>query len=571
MASCPFQKLCWVHPVDDQPPFLVTASGPLLISLDSKDGSVLSQWPKQDETTQHKYSQESTENGERSTKRQKLDTDDHVALSRQTSQDSIEIISERKKGERRKPKVETTKQPNFSHLVATSDGTTVVGVMTEDKSINVFQVLSAGELSLQSKRSMPKRMCAIILTPDEKTILVGDKFGDVYSLPLHPAEDWVAQKSEQKEVFIPSATELTVHTKGNLEALRQQREQKIRNPKKEGPDFEHKLLLGHVSLLTDVVIAEIQDGLKRKQFILTSDRDEHIRVSRGVSQAHIIEAYCMGHREFVSCLSIMPWKSEYLVAGSGEPSLKVFDWQNGRLLDEELFHGAVQQDITNALPEADEGRTVDRLAVTGIWPIHYSAAQNSPNTSQPPHILLVALEGLPLLLSYKLDDYGKLLHHQTLTLAGNILDVGIGPALWDIVVSIDTVHRPGSVKTLRPEETPAPELFETFELFSNLDDMNDSTEQLEHYTELRWERSSYAMLLNNAAAAVERIKVSTEPPPQSKGVYGAVGEVLYGLENLRKKSHGEANVDGEEPLEEAIVEAEMGTTPEPIIAEQVHV
>lgn len=240
---------------------------------------------------------------------------------------------------------------------------------------------------------MPKRVCAIVLTPDEKTIVVGDKFGDVYSLPVQPLQDWVPRKSEQQEVFIPSATELTVHTKGNLEALRQQREQKSHNPKKEGLAFEHKLLLGHVSLLTDVAIAEVQDGLKRKQFILSSDRDEHVRVSRGLSQAHIIKAYCMGHREFVTCLSIMPWKSEYLVAGSGEPSLKVFDWQNGRVLDEELFHGAVQQDIANVLPGTDEGRALDRLAVAGIWPIHYSVARNSPQASQPPHILLVALEG----------------------------------------------------------------------------------------------------------------------------------------------------------------------------------
>jgi tRNA (guanine-N(7)-)-methyltransferase subunit TRM82 len=240
---------------------------------------------------------------------------------------------------------------------------------------------------------MPKRMCAVVLTPDEKTILVGDKFGDVYALPLHPLAGWVPRKSEQPATWVPSATELTVHTKGNLEALRQQREQRIHSPKKDSPDFEHKLLLGHVSLLTDVVIAEIQDGLRRKQYILTSDRDEHIRVSRGVSQAHIIEAYCMGHREFVSCLSIMPWNSEYLVAGSGEPSLKVFDWRSGRLIDEELFQGVVQQDIIEVLPESDEGRVLDRLVVSGIWPIHYIPTQFSPNTSQPPHILLVALEG----------------------------------------------------------------------------------------------------------------------------------------------------------------------------------
>lgn len=152
MARYPFQKLCWVHPVDDQPPFLLAASGPLLISLDSKDGSILNRWPEQDNATQHDGSQESTENDQRSTKRRKLETDNDAALSRQTSQDSIEIISERIKGERQKPKIETMKQPNFSHLLATSDGTTVVGVMSDDKSINVFHVLSAGRLNLQSKR-----------------------------------------------------------------------------------------------------------------------------------------------------------------------------------------------------------------------------------------------------------------------------------------------------------------------------------------------------------------------------------------------------------------------------------
>lgn len=243
---------------------------------------------------------------------------------------------------------------------------------------------------------MPKRMCAIVLTPDEQLILVGDKFGDVYSLPLHPSKDWAPRKAQangSSENFVPSATELTVHTKGNLEALKQQREQKSRKARKELPDFEYKLLLGHVSLLTDVVIAQLQDELKTKQYILTSDRDEHIRVSRGVSQAHIIENYCMGHQEFVSKLCIAPWESSQLIAGSGEPSLRVYDWQSGQLLDQELFQGPVLQDITNVLDREDGIRSADRLAVSGIWPIHYSASKNGPSSVQNPRILLVALEG----------------------------------------------------------------------------------------------------------------------------------------------------------------------------------
>ena len=33
-------------------------------------------------------------------------------------------------------------------------------------------------------RVMPKRPCAVALTPDESTLLCADKFGDIYSLPL---------------------------------------------------------------------------------------------------------------------------------------------------------------------------------------------------------------------------------------------------------------------------------------------------------------------------------------------------------------------------------------------------
>jgi len=243
-----------------------------------------------------------------------------------------------------------------------------------------------------SHRVMPKRLCAIVLTPDEETILAGDKFGDVYSLPLHPSRDYTRRPSgarQSKEPFVPSATELTVHTKGNLEALRQQRELKRANSRKEGPDFEHKLLLGHVSVLTDVVVTELHAGPKRKQYILTADRDEHVRVSRGVAQAYIIERYCLGHRDFVSRLSILPWASGMLVVGSGEPSLKVYDWLDGRLLDEELFHGTIQEDIGPILERNKEERGLNRLSVAGIWPIYHRSAPDSP----PARLLLVSLEG----------------------------------------------------------------------------------------------------------------------------------------------------------------------------------
>ncbi|OCT48234.1 tRNA (guanine-N(7)-)-methyltransferase non-catalytic subunit TRM82 [Cladophialophora carrionii] len=545
MVAAPFQTLCCVQPVENQQPFLLAASGPLISTFNLKDGSLLSQWPRSKEE-QDQNGTTADGDADRPAKRQRLEEDAPVELPREESEESIEIISERKKGERRRPKVEHTTLPNVSHIVVTSNGKTVICVTSEDKSITVFDVQLGGVLDLKSRRSMPKRICTVVLTPDEKNILVGDKFGDVYLLPLHPTDGWTPpcpKDDQQPKSFAPSATELTVHTKGNLEALKQQRLQKAPQVKKDGLQFEHKLLLGHVSLLTDVAITEVPVGLQTRQYILTADRDEHIRVSRGVTQAHIIENYCLGHHEFVTTLCIVPWDADLLVAGSGEPSLKVYRWQAGQLLDEELFNGDVKQDIVSCLNLEHGERSLDHLAVSKIWPVHYPVSGHSPRSTRPPRLLLAALEGL--------TDEGRLKHHQTLTVGGNVLDVGVGPALWEIIVSIDTIHKPGSMKVLHPEEVPKTDHFETFGLFSNLPDdisVENSQAEVSLEAELRWERSSLAMLLNNTAATVERGNLPSEPTPQkdkNKSNFSPAGEILYGLENLRKK-RGQAAVEAEQ-------------------------
>ena len=184
----------------------------------------------------------------------------------------------------------------------------------------------------------------MVLTPDESTLLCADKFGDVYSLPLMgqthepvlcSADDKQGLENGSNEPpereFVPSATSLTVHTKGNREALRQQ--QKIKNPKAEKKplNFDHQLLLGHVSLLTDVICVSISSSNKKRNYILSSDRDEHIRVSRGIPQAHIIEGYCLGHTEFISKLCIPPAHPHLLISGGGDETLLLWDWRSGKI------------------------------------------------------------------------------------------------------------------------------------------------------------------------------------------------------------------------------------------------
>ena len=194
---------------------------------------------------------------------------------------------------------------------------------------------------------MPKRPCAIAVTHNNATILCADKFGDVYALPLlgnafqvpesmgregsKNAED---RKRAEHKPFIPTANALTVHTKRNRNALLQQQNSRGQRPQKKLVAFDHQLILGHVSLLTDIACASLTgaDGVAR-EYIVTSDRDEHIRVSRGLPQAYIIEGFCLGHTSFISKLCFPSSDPRLLVSGGGDDHIVLWDWPTGSLVD----------------------------------------------------------------------------------------------------------------------------------------------------------------------------------------------------------------------------------------------
>ena len=244
---------------------------------------------------------------------------------------------------------------------------------------------------------MPKRLCAIALTKAQSTILAGDKFGDVYALPLLPSSSPRALLSakpqlETQKPFRPSASELTVHTKGNREALRQQQLQKAAAPKKQEPIFEHQLILGHVSTLTDLVVGT-DDANGGREYILTADRDEHIRVSRGVPQAHIINNYCLGHTDFVSRLCIVPKRPQFLVSGGGEPSLRIFDWLQGTTVAEANLENDLKRLMTNSAFDSTSEPSEQR-AVSCIRALHVGGSDNRDEVI----LIMVALEGQAFIL-----------------------------------------------------------------------------------------------------------------------------------------------------------------------------
>jgi tRNA (guanine-N(7)-)-methyltransferase subunit TRM82 len=232
---------------------------------------------------------------------------------------------------------------------------------------------------LSVDRTMPKRPCAVVLSPDETDIITGDKFGDVYSVPLLPTpeQDEAAialSKPETSKAFAPTATETTVHSQANRKALEAQQKQAQGNKavtKSNGPlKFAHELVLGHVSMLTDVLIASVEDedsDARPRAYILTSDRDEHIRVSRGPPQAFVIEGFCLGHQAFINKLCLAG--PTLLVSGGGDDELYVWDWLEYKLIKKvDLLQAVlrVRQTLKQQANE-DESELESKVAVSGLW------------------------------------------------------------------------------------------------------------------------------------------------------------------------------------------------------------
>ncbi|KAK6141349.1 hypothetical protein DH2020_024899 [Rehmannia glutinosa] len=76
------------------------------------------------------------------------------------------------------------------------------------------------------------------------------------------------------------------------------------------------------------------------KYIVTADRDFKIRVTvfpkEPVNGAHEIQSFCLGHTEFVSCIAFVSsqdYAQGHLVSGSGDSTVRLWDYASGTLLD----------------------------------------------------------------------------------------------------------------------------------------------------------------------------------------------------------------------------------------------
>ena len=353
-------------------------------------------------------------------------------------------------------------------LAASHNGRFIAVVTAEDKTVHILEVERLRRLH---KIVMPKRPSAIAFAANDKHILCADKFGDVYALPtaLVPDLEEVTSKARKHKLIKPAATTATVHSKGNLRILEEQikswEKASKNNDMKEGESdacFPFEPVLGHVSMITDITTTSIRRETPGRStssnFILSADRDEHIRVSRHAPQAYMIHGFCLGHAQFVNKICLM--RPEILISGGGDEYICVWLWLENRLLCK-INHWAENAEFEDLLRSASGFPN----PVSGLWP--YTQGKKTSG-------FFCACESLPLLwLFYVNSDYKDVenlkFRRILIPLRGNALSVSIitagGGKTALVIVNLDNIHEPGSASILReqPEGCPRLQIFGVIE------------------------------------------------------------------------------------------------------------
>lgn len=149
-----------------------------------------------------------------------------------------------------------------------------------------------------------------------------------------------------------------------------------------------ELLLGHLSMLLDFLITD--DG----KFIVTTDRDEKIRVSM-YPNAYNIASFCLGHTKFVTNVSELPHCKDILISAGGDGVLMFWDFKKGKLissykLDKDICRVEIE-DLNRQLKDLDLEESVD------VYPVKHLATLRVDESSS---LVFVAYYG-----SVKMSTY----------------------------------------------------------------------------------------------------------------------------------------------------------------------
>ncbi|XP_013887941.1 tRNA (guanine-N(7)-)-methyltransferase non-catalytic subunit wdr4 [Austrofundulus limnaeus] len=197
-----------------------------------------------------------------------------------------------------------------------------------------------------SEETGSDKVISFVVSPSEKLVALTDDSKRLILFECEPlwcciSIRWVVRRCTSL-VFNPAEDELLVADKsGDVYSF------SVVEPQREG-----ELKMGHLSMLLAVTMSPDDN------YIITADLDEKIRVSHHRSPYNI-QSFCLGHHQFVSALQIPSNHSHWLLSGSGDGTVKLWDYKSGCCLqswDLRLFDENPSSD-----PDKEKNMAVCRL------------------------------------------------------------------------------------------------------------------------------------------------------------------------------------------------------------------
>lgn len=158
-------------------------------------------------------------------------------------------------------------------------------------------------------------------------------------------------------------------------------------------------ILGHLSLLLDIL--QTND----KKYIITTDRDEKIKVSC-YPNTYNIQTYCLGHKEFVNHIELLPHNDTYLLSTSGDGMIKIWNHVNGTICHTIETNKDVNDDQLKLqfIKSMDD----DGIQVSALPVVHCAVAQLSDAAS----LVAVTIHTLNEILIYTVHHENERFVHK---------------------------------------------------------------------------------------------------------------------------------------------------------------